>query len=358
MNGSAVPITRSAGNLAVVAGLEALPEGCERLFLSPTRCLFGSLPWYRTVLDHAMPAGATPAFACYSESGTPRAAFPLLRLADGGLTNLTTPYTCVHRPPLATDAGAPVLAAAAEALGRFCRAWPTVRLDALEAEWPGLEALIAGLRRAGLVVQRFDHFGNWHEPIAGSAWAPYLAARPGSLRETIRRKLARAEREAEFAILRGPVGLEAGIDAFEDVYRRSWKDAEPFPRFNAALIRVTAALGLLRLGILRVGGTAVAVQFWVVTSGTATVLKLAHDEAFRPLSPGTVLTALMIRALLAEGGITALDFGRGDDPYKSLWTTQRRQRVGLILVNPRRPAGLAMLGRHWLGRARRAFRAG
>jgi len=49
------------------------------------------------------------------------------------------------------------------------------------------------------------------------------------------------------------------------------------------------------------------------------------------------------------------DFGRGDDPYKRLWAGQRRQRIGVVLANPRHPRGLAFLGRHALGRVRQAF---
>ena len=81
----------------------------------------------------------------------------------------------------------------------------------------------------------------------------------------------------------------------------------------------------------------------MVAGGTATVLKLAHDEAARARSPGTVLTALMIRALLERDGVAELDFGRGDDAYKSLWAGRRRQRIGVLLVNPRRPLGLLAL---------------
>lgn len=95
-----------------------------------------------------------------------------------------------------------------------------------------------------------------------------------------------------------------------------------------------------------------AAQLWIVEAGTATVLKLAHDRAFRTKSPGTILTALMLRRLLDHKSVAAIDFGRGDDDYKSGWASQRRQRIGLVLVDPRRPTGLGFLARHTLGRLR------
>jgi CelD/BcsL family acetyltransferase involved in cellulose biosynthesis len=86
------------------------------------------------------------------------------------------------------------------------------------------------------------------------------------------------------------------------------------------------------------------------------VLKLAHDEAARAASPGTVLTALMIRRLLGEDRVRVLDFGRGDDPYKRLWVGSRRRRIGLVLADPLSPQGLAALGRQWAGSLLRRLR--
>jgi CelD/BcsL family acetyltransferase involved in cellulose biosynthesis len=88
----------------------------------------------------------------------------------------------------------------------------------------------------------------------------------------------------------------------------------------------------------------------------ATVLKLAHDEALKAVSPGTVLTALILRRLLDEEHVAEIDFGRGDDPYKAGWAGVRRQRIGLVLANPRHPRGIAFLGRHAMGRARAMLR--
>ncbi len=340
------------------ATLDALPAGTDRLFAaSPS--LFHSRAWWRTVLACGMPDHARACFLLVWADNAPAALFPLQRLEAGGaLASLTTPYTCEYTPLLAPGLTAAVLADVFAAFARFCRGWATTRLDALPDDWPALPACLDGARQAGLTVVRFAHFGNWYEDVHGLDWAGYLACRPGALRETIRRKLRRGALRAGacFSIVACPPELEPGIEAFEQVYAKSWKDPEPFPRFNAGLMRETAAAGLLRLGIWRIGGTPVAAQLWIVEQGTATVLKLAHDEAFQADSPGTVLTALILRTLLDDVRVGRIDFGRGDDPYKQGWARQRRQRIGLVLVDPRRPAGLGFLARHRLGQARKALR--
>jgi hypothetical protein len=335
-----------------VPDLDALPAGFAALLGAAAGDFFATPAWWRSVLAGAMPEGAEACFLLGSDGPRPMAIVPLLQL-DGGRTlqSLTNPYTCLWRPRLAPGLDASTIRRAGQALGTFCRDWPTVRLEAMADDCPALDALLAGARRAGMFAARYAHFGNWHEPIAGRSFDQYLSARPGALRETVRRKLRRAQ--ATLEIVSAPDGIDAGIAAYEEIYARSWKVPEPFPRFNAAMMREAAGIGALRLGLLHAGGRAIAAQIWIVLDGRATVLKLAHDEADKELSPGTVLTALMLRALIDGEHVTELDFGRGDDAYKQLWTTQRRQRIGVILGNPLRPAGLATLARQWAGAARR-----
>jgi len=309
---------------------------------------FAGETWWRTMLAAGMPAGAEARFLLCAD-----AVLMPLQLLDGGRTlqSLTNPYTGLYQPLLAPGLDDAALRRAGAEFGRFCRGWSTVRLDALPDDFLPLAALLAGARRAGMLASRFAHFGNWHEPLEGRSWEQYLAARPGALRETVRRKLKRTPTTLE--IVATPDAVEAGIDAYEDIYARSWKVPEPFPLFHAEMMRHAAAAGVLRLGLLRTGERVVAAQIWIVLGGRAAVLKLAHDEADKALSPGTLLTALMIRELIGHDGITELDFGRGDDPYKQLWATQRRQRIGIVLANPLRLRGLTALGRQVLGQARR-----
>jgi len=348
MNGSAVSIT------SCVPDLDALPAGAAALFESASDNFYATDAWWRTMLAAGMPAGAEARFLLCDDAGRPAVLWPL-QVLDGGRTlqSLTNPYTCLYQPLIAPGLDAAALRRTGMLFGCFCRRWPAVRLDALGDDFSPMAPLLAGARAAGMLASRFAHFGNWHEPVAGLTWEQYLAARPGALRETVRRKLKRAP--ATLEIIATPDAVEAGIAAYEEIYARSWKVPEPFPQFHAEMMRRAAAAGVLRLGLLRAGGHVAAAQIWIVLGGRASVLKLAHDEADRALSPGTVLTALMIRELIGREAVTELDFGRGDDAYKRLWATRRRQRIGVLLANPLRPRGLAVLGRQWLGQARRRF---
>jgi len=315
----------------------ALPPSAAALL--GTNGFFSSAAWWRTVWEAGISPDASPLMALHGD-GPAAVLFPLLRHDGGRMEALTNPYTCLYQPAAGAEAN---LREAGRALARLLRGSAFLRLDALDPDWPGLAPLLSGARAGGLVPLRFDHFGNWHEALAGRDWRGYLAGRPGALRETVRRRLRDAERDATltFAVAATPAEVEAGIAEYEAVYARSWKEPEPFPRFNAVLMRHAAAAGWLRLGLLRRDGQAIAVQLWILQNGVAAVLKLAHDEAFKPLSPGTVLTAWMLRRLITEEAAAGIDFGRGDDPYKQLWTSARRQRVGVVLANPWHPAGAA-----------------
>jgi CelD/BcsL family acetyltransferase involved in cellulose biosynthesis len=337
------------------ASVAALPPDALAL-LDNAPGLFAGRAWWDVVQSHAMPAGTEASFIVIRTAGRVAALLPMLR-TGGRLSSLTTPYTCEYSPLFAAGLTHSDRVAAMAAFGTLCRPSGSVRLDALLAEWAYLSDLEAGARQAGLRVLHFDHFGNWHEDVAGLDWGAYLSGRPGALRETIRRRLRRAEKlpDARFDLFSRPAETDRAMEAFESVYRRSWKDAEPFPTFNGALIRATAASGLLRLGVWSIVVQPVAVQFWVVKDGRAIVLKLAHDEAFKAHSPGTVLTALMLRYLLDQEHVAAIDFGRGDDAYKQGWAAQRRQRIGLLLVNPWSMPGAAELLRHTAGRVRAAL---
>ena len=229
-----------------------------------TAGFFDTPVWWRSVVEAGMAEGDMPCFLLCRDGSRP-VAMLALRRGDAGrrLESLTNPYTCLYAPRLASGLDAAMLRAIGRCLAGFCKAWPVVRLDAMAEDTPGMEGVLAGMREGGLLARRFNHFGNWHAAVAGLDWAAYLASRRGALRETIRRRMRRAERDGiRFEIVREGAGLEAGIAAYESVYARSWKTAEPFPQFNPVMMRHAAEAGMLRLGLLHApaeGGGAIPI---------------------------------------------------------------------------------------------------
>jgi len=49
----------------------------------------------------------------------------------------------------------------------------------------------------------------------------------------------------------------------------------------------------------------------------------------------------MVKEVLDKDRVHELNFGRGDDDYKKLWMSQRRERWGIEAVNPKGAAGFA-----------------
>jgi len=283
---------------------------------------------------------------------------PCQRTAHGdpSVSSLTSFYSCDFRPLIAAgdDAAFDLGQAVAERLSDDA----VFHFDSLDSTWDQLTPFLNGLARPGRVLLRYGHFGRWWEDLRGRTFDQYLAARDGALREVVRRKTARQERDGATLKMIGPASspteVGAGIADYETIYAASWKEAEPFPAFQPTLMRKLAEAGWLRLALCHLNGRPIAAQLWVVIGGAATVLKLAHDREFDKQSPGTVLTAFAIRTVMELDHISRLDFGRGDDPYKRGWATRRTPHIGVQSVRvAKRPM---LIVRHLAGAAVRKLR--
>lgn len=357
---AACPVARSPDESSFIPGVvayrhpSAFPaDVVQFLERAERRNVEFGLPWYRNLVDTVYPDHAGIRFYVVRHNGALLAVLPLRaeRTASGWrLHSLSNFYTTLYEPVLEAGIAPADLVPLVSALRRDFPGFASLMLSPMDVSAPAWSTLLCALRLAGLAA--FDYFshGNWVLPVTGR-WAPYLAERDGQLRSTIKRmdkKFAAAGGRLE--ILRTSDAMQDAIAAYEAVYRASWKKPEPFPDFMPGLMQTYAASGALRLGLAWLDGKPIAAQLWIVSHGRAVIYKLAYHEDFKAYSPGTLLTARLMEQALDIDQVREVDYLVGDDPYKTAWMTERRERRGIVAYNPRSAWGLAGLTRECIGR--------
>jgi acyl carrier protein len=264
------------------------------------------------------------ALAVYGERAL---VWPLARTGRSS-RSLANFYSFTARP-LASgpDALAELIAPLARDLRRrFSR----LTLDRLPVESGVVEPLCEALRVAGWSVScEQDDTNHWLD-VDGRTFEDYFAARPGRLRTTIARKGRKVVTETTRFV------DDARWRSYEDIYRASWKPEEASFSFWRAFAEAEAAEGRLRFGFAYDSDERpIAAQLWTVEHATAYIHKLAHLPDAERLSPGSVLTATMMRDAIDEDHVKTVDFGTGDDGYKRDWMEGARPRYRIEAHDPR-----------------------
>lgn len=303
--------------------------------LEGARAPFDRAEWWAMLAAHC---GAEPLLAL---SGTDEGAALLPLRRDGRVIRpLANWYTFRWRPLVTPGADpVPLLEAIARALPDH--GW-RVTLEQVPDEDGSATALECALRRAGWIVRREAHDSNHVLAVAGRSYAEFLAARPGPLRTTLKRRSGKV-----FCTIYD-VFHDYIWHIYEEIYAASWKPEEGNPAFLRAFAKAEGAAGRLRMGIATVEGRAVAAQFWTVESGTAFIHKLAHREDGKALSPGTVLSAALFAQVIDRDRVSLIDFGTGDNPYKRDWMDDIRPRYRIDALWPRAPQAWPRLARRLL----------
>lgn len=336
------------------AALRALFAQAERADIE-----FGA-SWYANLVDTVFPTPGEAVFFVLETAGRPRAVLPLRRTRGRlGLTlhSLSNYYSSRWQPLLAIGEGAATLAELLRAVRAQEAGLVGLRLDALDAE---MRALLAeALQAAGFSAHAHFRFKNWTLDVAPD-WPAYLATRKGKQRSDLKRMGAKLQEQGgSLSVCLGQEAepLEQALADFQLVYASSWKQAEPYADFVPGLVRAAAREGWLRLGRVHLDGRAIAAQIWFVHAGRASIFKVAYDEAFKALSPGSLCTALLMRYVMEQDGVGKVDYLIGDDAYKRLWMNRCRDREALLAFNLRHPLGWHGALREWLAKLTRPLRA-
>ncbi len=336
------------------ASIDALARESQSLNdLAPRDSIENSLDWFALLHKQVYPDDPNVRYYYVTERGKPKVILPLRQTIQGGvrtLESLSNYYTSLYSPLISNESDLLVLQQLLSTATRENSGTHVMRFAPMAPESPCYAALINGLRATGWVPLTFFCFGNWFLKVDGD-WEDYLRKRSANLRSSIKR------RNREFVadggtleVVSGPENLEAAIAAFQQVYSASWKKPEPYPNFVPSLIRLLAAKGMLRLGIARLRGQPIAAQLWIAGPGKASIYKVAYHHAYASLSPGTVLTSYLLRQVIEQDKVREVDFLIGDDEYKKIWMSHRRERWGIVAFNPRTIVGCILIFKEVAGR--------
>lgn len=329
---------------------QALPEDVRTLMSQVGRSqLELSSDWYELLCSTVFEESAEAGVWVLRRNATLVAVLPTRR-EGARLFALSNYYSACYEPWIHEGLTSADLLPLIQALSEASPAIGEYRFSPMDPRRRTYSVLRDALVLAGLRPQSFFCFGNWYQPV-DSDWSSYLQRRDGQLRSTIRRagkRLIAAGGSIE--LLKTSDELERGLAAFQQVYAKSWKTAEPYPQFIAGLMRLTAKQEGFRLGLVWLGGKPIAAQFWYVIGSRACIYKLAYDESYKALAPGTVLSAHMMQQVIDVDSVEEIDYLIGDDAYKARWMDRRRERWGLAAFDRRHPAGLLAWLRTLLGR--------
>lgn len=296
---------------------------------------FDRIEWWRGLTEEC---GIKPLLAV-ARTGNAAAILPL-RHEDGALHELANWYSFRVAPIVTPGADARALLStlARDIASRTDR----ILLSKLSEEDAAIVA--DAFRSAGWFAVMKPCDVNHILQVNDRSYAEYLAGRPGQVRTTLKRKAKKVEVQ-----LFDTYDQDAW-DAYEAIYAQSWKPEEGSPTFLRRFAREEGAAGRLRFALALAEGKPVAAQFWTVEAGTAFIHKLAHIEEYKPLSPGTTLSAALFERVIDRDKVAMVDFGTGDDGYKRDWMEAVRMRYRIELLRPIKPRNWPLIAKAGLRR--------
>lgn len=351
---------------------DALPDDVKRLMakVGESRHIELGASWFELLARTVFARHGGLRVYVLRHAGKPVAVLPTLREGHE-LCALANYYSAYFEPVLAESVGAHELQPLMEAIRRQTLSASQYRFWPMDPAHPSFVALSQAMELAGLKPLPFFCFGNWYLN-APASWDDYLKSRTANMRSTIKRMGKRLEAEVgHVSICTGTSDLQRHLEAYEQVYDSSWKVKEPYPAFVKGLAEFCAQLGSLRLGVAWIGEVPIAAQIWFVNGKRASIFKVAYDENYKNVGPGTTVTAKLMEHVIQLDHVNQVDFMIGDDAYKQTWMSHRRERWGLVAYDPLHPRGLLRwlrhlvaslakrhLSRKWLARLRGQREAG
>jgi CelD/BcsL family acetyltransferase involved in cellulose biosynthesis len=165
-----------------------------------------------------------------------------------------------------------------------------------------------------------------------SSWDAFLATLGKRHRENVRRRIRKLPEGAQFELTQTEEQLLENFPRLIELHNERWdtrggSDAlqtAGMKAFHEDFTRLALQCGWLRLFVLKIEGRAAAAVYAFSRKGKALYYQAGISPKYSDLSLGLVALALAIKHAIEEGA-TEYDFLHGDEGYKSLWASDKRE---------------------------------
>lgn len=219
--------------------------------------------------------------------------------------------------------------------------WDLIELHPLEESSPQTKLLAAALNERGIC---FGVTASHQSPelTLASDWDATLQALSSSFRQTVKRKIRKAEKAGSVEM---QITTESScIDDIMTISLESWQhdngtsmaSTDQIRNFYSQIIRGAANDGSLLVGLMSIDGEPAAFEFNLICRSKLHNFKLGFRRRYAHLSPGIVLKAFVLRSILASQSdvrLTEYDFMGTSEPYKLSWTDTIRSHCRIVVFS-------------------------
>jgi CelD/BcsL family acetyltransferase involved in cellulose biosynthesis len=209
-----------------------------------------------------------------------------------------------------------------------------IHLQGMPEHAAGTRFVCEELGRSGYrTVRKPGPFSPWL--ALPTSWEEMIESVSRKLRAEIKHRRRMLEREGPvtFRTVSGGSTLAEDLERFLKLEASGWKGRSgtsilgnsSAESLYLGFARAAAERGWLRLHLLELNGVPIAIDYSCAFGGRGVFIKAGFDEAYRRMSPGTLLLAETLRRCIEEG-LHSCDFLGETEHYKRRWTSEVHPR--------------------------------
>ncbi len=218
--------------------------------------------------------------------------------------------------------------------------WDLLHLEGIDAKDKVVSQFAAEMKRHGNTVEQSLGDNCWRLALPDT-WEGVVGQAPKSQRKHLRRANKRLGDIDKFRVcsVDSEADFDRGFEVLTTLHQARWQGRGQSgcfssERFRAFHYRVAAELlqrEKLRLFWIEYEGQPIAAEYQLLGNGVVYLYQGGLNPKFLSLEPGRLaLVAGMQWAI--EHGYEAVDFLRGDEPYKARWGARPRAEIQMRIV--------------------------